>query len=75
MTTPNDAVIDSAFISTALIGSTSEPNATKRSATITIKTSRPIHGRWEATESAKSTVDDSDGRYREPLLAEIARTK
>ena len=56
MTTPNDAVIENRFISTALIGSTSEPKAMNSSTSITPTTIRPIHGRWAATESIRSTV-------------------
>ena len=56
VTTPNDAVIENRFITIALTGSTSEPNARNSSTSITPTTIRPIHGRCDPTESMRSTV-------------------
>src|SRR5680860_366717 len=56
VTTPNDAVIDTAFISTALSGSTIDPNARNRRISITPTTMRPIHGRWSPTDPSRSTL-------------------
>ena len=67
VTMPKDAVIDNAFISTALTGSTSEPNARNSSTSITTTTISPIQGRCDADRGLE--VDRLGGQAADQGLA------
>ena len=64
---PNDAVIETAFITIALNGSTTEPKARNSSTSITPTTIRPIQGRWLPDRGDQ--VDGVGGECRRPAPA------